>query len=485
MPIPTNFTVIMQDSETGNQKILYAPNSAGQLEYHLSTSPNTLMWGNRGGGKSHCGRWDAHVRALAHDGFTYCILRRTYPELQRTHLIHIDREMADLGGYFNKTEKMAYYPNGSRGFFAHCDGDEDVLKLLSAEFYLMFFDELSTFEWEMFGKLATSCRVPADSGLIASVRGGTNPLGISAEEIMHYYVDKDVDPEDDPDYNPDSYHAIKVQAEDNVNLDTEQYHKRFVGMAEHVRKAWLEGEFSLENALFDVHPKRRIYNEKGGLEKIIPYHYIEELDVYKLVKAAQIYRAYDHGYFPDPAYCLWIAHLGNRFVAFHEQVWYKTIVSDIAEQMKDTTKVLEIPRVTVTYADPTIDINTGADIQTLKDIFEVKGVPIELSVNSRELYASMIHMALAEESEPGVPKLQIYTKGCPYLAKTLPKQRYDPKHPLRMANSKTDHAAIALAYFLISSGAMDKGVTNQAKIGRKWTQPKANATWTLGNENVR
>jgi len=292
----------------GTQTVLYRPNSEEQVEYHKRTEPNVLLYGNRGGGKSHCGRWDAHMRALAYPGFTYCILRRTYPELQKTHLIHIDREMKLLGGRFHQTDKMAIYPNGSRGFFTHCSGEEDVLNLLSAEFYLMFFDELSTFPWDMFTKLATSCRVPASSGLTASVRAGTNPLGISAEEIMHYFVDKDVDPAEDPDYVPSDWYAIKIMAEDNVDLDTKQYQKRFSGMAAHVKKAWVDGEFMLENGLFDVYPTKVLENEEGEFVERIPYHYTDRISLDQIIEKAQIYRAYDHGYFPDPAYCLWIAH---------------------------------------------------------------------------------------------------------------------------------------------------------------------------------
>lgn len=483
MGMPTNFT-ITTFNEKGEPSLFYAPNSEGQVAYHASTKPNCIMYGNRGGGKSHCGRNDAHVRALSHPGFRYVILRRTYPELQKTHLIHMDREMKLLGGYFNKSEKIAYYPNGSQGFFAYCEGDEDVLKLLSAEFDLMFFDELSTFPWDMFTKLATSCRVKKDSGLIAMVRGGTNPLGVSAQEIMHYFVDQDVDPEEDEDYDPDNWEAIKVQAEDNTNLDVSQYQKRFSGMSAHVRRAWVDGEFSMEDALFDVQPTRRLHNEAGELVETIPYHYIDYLDVDLLVQKAQIYRAYDHGYSPDPAVCLWIAHLGKRYVVFHEKLWYKTVVEDIAAEMKAIDRELGIKRVVTTFADPTIGFNTGADIHTIADKFEMNGVPIDLSVNSRELYASSIHSALATEVDVHVPKLQIWKKGCPYLVKTLPKQQYDPKHPLRMANTKTDHAAIALAYFLISTDSLDRNAGETQRVARPWMKVEKR-DWILGTEGVR
>lgn len=253
----------------GTERVLYTP-TPKQLEYHSRTEANVLFWGGRGSGKSMCGRWDAHIRALSHPGFSYCILRRTYPELERSHLVHIGAEMKALGGTFNKTQKIAYYPNGSTGFFSHCQADEDVLNLLSAEYALMFFDELSTFQWEHFGKLAASVRVPVGSNLIAMVRAATNPLGPSASEILTYFVNKDVDLTEDPDYNPNDWYSIHANLEDNPFLDQEQYHKRFAGLPAHVRKAWVDGEFVLENALFDFSPKK---DKK-------PYHVIDELPTF-------------------------------------------------------------------------------------------------------------------------------------------------------------------------------------------------------------
>jgi phage terminase large subunit len=457
--------------ENGQEEILYEP-TPKQLEFHSRIEPNVLLWGNRGGGKSVALRWEAHTRALAHPGFHYCILRKTYPELEKSHLIFIQGEMKKLGGYYNQTQKKAYYPNGSIGFFSHCSGEEDVLNLLSSQFGWMGFDELSTFDWDHFTRLATSVRVTKDSGLTAMVRACTNPLGPSAEDIMHYFVDKDVDPEDDADYNPADWAAVKIGMEDNIHIDKEQYVKRFSGLASHVRKAWLDGEFILENALFDVRK----------------CHFVESVPrLDEVLKGAQIYRTYDHGYYPDPAICLWIAHFGNKFLVFHEKLWYKKVAAEIADEIKEETREMGIDRTVITYCDPTIDLNTGADIRTIKDIIEDKGVPLECSVNSRELYAASIHAALAAESAPGEPKLQIYTRGAPYLAKTLPKQRYDPKHPLRMANTKTDHAAVALAYFLISSGAMDRIAIGDptAAQSRRWMKPKNTERWVLGRNNVR
>ena len=459
-----------------NGEVLYEPTPLQQL-YHEACEPKVLMWGNRGGGKSYCARWDAHMRALAYPGYKYCILRRNFPELEKTHLLDVPGEMHKLGGYFHKTQHIAYYPNGSTGFFSHCATDDHVLNLLSAQFYLLFFDEVSTFEWDMFTKLSSSCRVPTNSGLIASVRAATNPLGVSADEINRHWVAKDIEPEEEPTYNPAHWRAIRTDLKDNPHLDAEQYTVQLGPLAGHVKKAWVEGEFSLENALFDFIPR------KDGKA----YHVTDYLDLEGIVKNAQIYRVYDAGWYPDPSYCAWIAHLGHRFIVFHEKIWYKTVVSDIAEEIKLEDEKLKIKSVAITFCDPTIDIKTVADVRTIKDMFEEHGIAMECSINNREHFASMIHSALAEEAEPGVPRLQIYVngkQGAPYLAKTLPQMRYDPKHPLRLADHSQDHATVAVAYFLISSGAMEhKQLFTPAKL-KKWLQPKE-SKWILGNESVR
>ena len=459
-----------------NGEVLYSP-TPKQQEFHARNEANVLFWGGRGSGKSLALRWDAHMRALSTPGFKYIILRRTFPELSKSHLLEIPREMKLLGGYFHHTEKKAIYPNGSIGMFSHCQNDEDVLNLLSVEVFWAGFDEISTFDWEMFTKLAASVRAPKHLGLTPMVRAATNPLGVSADQINRYWVTKDITWEEDPDYNPNDWYNIKANLEDNPHLDLDQYKKRFAGLPAHVRKAWVDGEFGLENALFDFRP---MWDGK-------PYHVIPEVDLKGIVKNAQIYRVFDLGFFPDPAYCAWIAHLGHRFIVFHEKLWYRSVASDIAKDMKEEDAAMGITRVVNCFCDPTIDIHTGADIRTIKDTFEIHGVPMECSVNNREHFAAAVHSALVEEAEPGVPRLQIFVngkQGAPYMAKTLPQQRFNPKRPLALADHKDDHATVSLAYFLISSGAMERRTFAQTRP-KPWLKPKAPNRFVLGQESVK
>lgn len=473
-PKPLNISIQNAD---GTERVLYAPHPK-QLEYHLRTEPNVLFYGGRGSGKSTTGRWDAHIRALSYPGFKYCILRRTYPELLKSHLVDLPKEMKLLGGEFNQTDKMARYPNGSRGFFSHCQNDQDVLNLLSAEFYLMFFDEISTFEWEMFTKLAASVRVPINSGLIAMVRAATNPLGVSAEMIDRYWIQKDVTLEEDPYYNPNDWYAIKANLGDNPSIDADQYKARFSGLPEHVRKAWVDGEFSMENALFDFHAK------KNGK----PYHVIQDIDLEKVIKTATIYRAIDAGWFPDPTVVLWIAHLGNRHIVFHEKVWFKTTAVDIAADIKAEDARFGIKQVAITYCDPSMDINTTADVKTIKEVYEANGIPMENSINNREMYAMALHNALAEEAGEDLPRIQFYAegkRGCPYLVRTIPQMRYHPTKQKAMDDHKHDHAVVAICYYLLSHASDMRSAITQGRSLPRWMREKVVDRFLLGRDGVR
>ncbi len=467
-----------------DDNLLYVP-SLKQDEYHLSTAKNVLFYGGRGSGKSLCGRWDAHMRAMAYPGFKYCILRRTYPELEKSHLIDLPREMKALGGDYNATSKIARYPNGSLGFFSHCQNEQDALNLLSSEFYLMFFDEISTFEWDMFRKLAASVRMPKTFrekyNTRELVRAATNPLGVSAEKINQYWVTKDVDPEDDPNYRAAEWVSIKANMEDNPYL-SEDYRDQFSGMNKHVISAWVHGDFTTENALFDFQPSVVV----DGVRR--PWHVINDIDLPKIVKAASIYRTIDAGWFPDPTVVLWIAHLGNRHIVFNEMIKWKTPAYEMAELIKKEDERLGISRVAMTYCDPSMDINTTADIRTVREIYEGNGIPMECSINDREEFATAIHQALAEQAGDGLPRIQFYNggknKGCPYLCRTIPQMRFHPKQFKKMDDHKDDHAVVALAYYLMSHSADPRNELRPGRAMPRWMKIRDDK-FILGKDNIR
>jgi len=429
---------------------------------------------------------------LSVPGSQSILIRDTYQNLLKSHVNFqglpwntLKQEMKLLGGDYMSTDHICIYPNGSKLFLSYVGHEKDAMNLLSAEFIAAYFDEITTIPWDFFVMMGASVRVTtgmAQRGIRGIVRAATNPLGQSASQVQKYFVTKEVDQDDDPDYDPLEWGHIRINREDNPYQDQDAYVKRLkgTGLSAQKKMAWLYGEFSDEGTLFEFFP-----NKEGK-----PYHVIRDVNIEELASKARIFRVYDHGYSPDPAYCAWIAHLGNRYIAFHEKLWFKAIVPDIAAEIKEIDKMLGVERVEATYCDPTLDVHTGYDIRTMKDLFEDHGIPMESSINNREQFAGYVHTALAEEVEPGIPRLQIVhgtmsgETGCPYLIKAIPLQRYNPKRPNAMDDQQHDHPVVALAYFLISHASMDRRKQKQSEL-KPWMKPKSNAKYVLGSEGVR
>lgn len=430
---------------------------------------NLWLWGNRGGGKSKLVRAAFHMLAVAFPGLRYVIVRKNFPDLNKNHLIYVDAEMRKLGGTYLRASHQANYANGSIGFFAQCETDADVDKIVGAEAALLFVDEAPQIGWDQLRMMAPSLRVPKKAdGSPAPYRTLTvlsgNPIGESIDSIWQYHIDKDVDRLLDPEYSPDDFHAIELRLEDNPALDPLEYRKQFAGLPEHILRAWRDGVRMESRTLFTVH------KTKDGT----PYHYIQHLptvDGKPLLEVPwlQVYRAFDMGFYPDPAVCLWFVVLGRRVIAVHERTWMQTIAKDLAAKiLEETTELFGREVNALTFADPQIDLKHGHDTVTIRDTLELGGVPIECSINDRILYADAIHGLLGEEVAPGLPRFQIYEPGCPMLAKYLPKMRWDEHNPRKMANHLCDHWPVCLAYFAISSGVLAVSEETQSMNEPAW-----------------
>jgi hypothetical protein len=271
----------------------FTPINQAQMDYITAEEPNVFFWGNRGGGKSVTARWTCHARALSYPGYKYAILRTSFPELTKNHLIYLPAEMREIWGGkdkgWNASKYIATYPNGSMGFYMQAETEEQVKNALGVEMYEVVFDEAPTFQFAHTVMIASSVRVPKGSGLTPLKRYNGNPIGPSINDLWKYFIDKDVDRTEDRDYNPAEWRGIEIKMEDNSELDVEAYRKQLgVGLPEHIRKAWLDGEKFEFGQAFDVHKTitEKLLTEHAGRPREIPldvsrmgqpYHILNEL----------------------------------------------------------------------------------------------------------------------------------------------------------------------------------------------------------------
>jgi hypothetical protein len=448
-------------------EVLYAPTSEKHLAFHASTVPNLIMEGRRGTGKSHTLRWDMHIRAMAYPGFKYLVLRRTMGELRQSHLGFISSEMEKLGGIalgVRAGNTVAHYPNGSVGRFGHCETLADIDKYLSAEYHAIVFDEITTFEWDMITRISASCRT-TDPNLLAIVRGGTNPLGVSAEDVHRYFIGKNVEREEDPEYNPADWGSIKIEKQDNDYVDYQQYDKRFAGLSKAYQDAWRDGTWGVDGAYFDVRAEHIIkcVPTISGSDNLPPRMALDWPWLH-------IYRVLDYG-FHDPTVCAWIAvPPDGHEIVFMVRSWVHTTAQVVAADIKSMSGDM---KVITTIADETLWKGEKEMGHCMAYVFEDAGIPLTKGKNDRTAAGFAIQQHLNERMPDGTPKLLIVEgrDAGDDMIRTLRAMRIDKKHPGRIADHKADHLPIALGYFCMSDVAPTR--IPKATVDRPWMVKKA------------
>lgn len=196
-----------------------------QAEFFEATrrAQRILYGGPAGPGKSHGLRWGLYRDALRIENLNCLLLRRTFKELDQTHLRDMTREVEPkLGGKYLSGDKVAKFPNGSVIQAGHCESEADAMQYLSTEYDRIVFDELVTFPMgialEIMSRARTSKpQVIAEGG--AQVWAGSNPGGRGAMWVKAFFIDKAVDPEQFPNYNPAAYAYVHGSFDDNPYLD--------------------------------------------------------------------------------------------------------------------------------------------------------------------------------------------------------------------------------------------------------------------------
>ena len=162
----------------------------------LSECPaNEILYGGSAGpGKSH---------AIRHEALAWCtkipklhvyLFRRTYPELEKNHIIPIQSDWGNRYGFYNDGKKLYKLPNGSIIHMCHAQHEKSVMLYHGAEIHILVIDELSTFtEWQyvyLRNRVRCTLDIPAEyKGKVPGVICGSNPGGPGHEFCKRMFVD--------------------------------------------------------------------------------------------------------------------------------------------------------------------------------------------------------------------------------------------------------------------------------------------------------
>lgn len=219
---------------------LGTPNTK-QEQFLLSEKRRVCYGGARGGGKSWVVRAKATTLAVNYAGIKILILRRTYGDLWRNHVMELRKVLEPSIATYRDSEKAMIFPNGSRIWFGYCAAEADVLQYQGQEYDIMFLDEATQFTEFMYNNLVASNRGVNDFPHRMYLT--CNPGGVGHAWVKRLFIDRDYTAAE----NPDDYEFIPAKVYDNtvlVDKDPE-YVRMLETLPEDMRRAWLDGDWNV------------------------------------------------------------------------------------------------------------------------------------------------------------------------------------------------------------------------------------------------
>ncbi len=396
-----------------------------------ATANEVLFGGAAGGGKSYGQIIDALLFALEYKGSKQLILRRTFPELDksliRTALGLYPREIYK----YNSSAHTMTFTTGSIIDFGYCDNANDVYKYQSAEYDVIRFDELTHFTEDMYVYLIS--RVRGTNGFPKQVKSSTNPGGVGHSWVKERFVD--IGP-------PDTVHQTKAgtriflpaKVQDNPQLmkNDPDYIKRLENLSEKDKQALLYGDWDIFDGQYFTEWKR----EKHVIRPfVIPSHW-------------RRYFAMDYGL--DMLAGYWIAVDENeRAYVYRELHEPGKIISEAAQLIREWTGDDDI----YAYIAPPDMWNRRQDTgRSVAEIFAEHKIPLVKSKNDRvQGWMDLKEWLKPVPDEFGdtTPRLRIF-ENCTELIRCLPGVQIDKKNPNDVSKEPHEltHAPDALRYFV-------------------------------------
>lgn len=388
-----------------------------------------LFGGAAGGGKSYGQMVDALVFALKHPGSKQLVLRRTYPELEKS-LIRTSLALFPRSLYsFNSTSHTGRFKNGSTVDFGYCGTENDVYQYQSAEYDVVRFDELTHFTENQYLYLIS--RVRGVNGYPKQVKSSTNPGGTGHVWVRKRFIDPSPCGEGFIGENGTSRIFIPSLLSDNGFLcrADPDYKKRLLSLPERERKALLYGDWNVfEGQYFDEFDERAHVTEP-----------------FEIPDGWRKYRTLDYGL--DRLACLWIAVAPNGSSYVYREFCESNLpISRSAESILERTPKRE--EIYATLAPPDLWGRSQESGKSKAALFSEYGISFTRTSNDRECGWLAVKELLRRRE--GGPKLKIFST-CRELIRCLPALTVDKLRPTDCSTEPHEitHAPDALRGFAI------------------------------------
>lgn len=442
-------------------RVAYEP-TRKQRMFHASDADEVLFGGAAGGGKSKAIVMDALFRCLKYAGTSAYIFRRTYGELEDT-VIREARQSYPEGLYtYNAGRHEMALPNGSVIRFRHCAHLSDRYDYKGAEIQWLYFDELTSFEMEIYDFLKTRLRAKKSLGVHPCTRSSSNPGDIGHGWVKKLFVDA---------APPMEVFSRTVRSEETGREKTYRmlYIPSLVTENPYIGEDYLFQLESKPKALRDalLHGNWNAFEGQVFIEWTDdPAHYTDRrmthvVEPFEVPLSWPRYMSFDHGY-SRPFSVGWWA-VAPDGTAYRYREWYgcesgrpnvgirltpREIADGILlrEREMETRENLAVFRV----ADPAIfDKSRGESVaEQMEPRAGMGGVYFHAGDNTRLAGKMQLHQRL-RFGEDGRARLCVFST-CRDFIRTVPALCYSSASPEDIDTAAEDHIYDETRYFLMA-----------------------------------
>lgn len=394
---------------------------------------------------------------MKYPGIKQLILRRTFPELERS-LIRTMLEIYPKQLYsYNTSKHVLTFQNGSLTDFGFCDNENDVYKYQSSEYDVIRLDECTHFTGTMYEYLRT--RIRGANDFPKQTKCSTNPGNVGHQYFKNRFID--IAPPMET-YKQENKRTGKVSTRlfipsrvyDNTFLMAKDpdYVERLESLEdEDQKKSLLEGSWDLYEGQFFPEFDRQVHvinelptsNEKDA-DGILRKRLFDQ--------NTRIYFTMDYGLDMFAGYFVAVDDHEYGFV-FGEIYRPNIIISDAAKMIKEKQKQLGIAKIDE-YLAPSDMWNRRQETGlSVADIFYQNGIRLYKTSRDRiDGWAATKEWMHPFDDEQGirVAKIRIH-KDCVNLIRCLPAIQYDENRPGDVATKPHEltHAPDALRGFCV------------------------------------
>lgn len=407
-----------------------------QEEFCKSKAKYTCYGGARGGGKSFVAREKAKLLALYYPGIQILLLRRTYPELYKNHVLPLQQELKSKQkeklAIWNTQDKIFTFSNGSRIVLGYCDTEADVLQYQGQAYEAIFIEEATHFTEFQFNclkecnRLSGQCKKQIKPRMYLTC----NPGGVGHVWVKRLFIDRDYAENE----NPEDYKFIPALVYENeyIMKNDPDYVKALESLPEDRKKAMLYGDWDIFEGQFFTEFKRDV-------------HVIEPFEI---PKDWYIYFTLDYGL--DMLAGYWIAVDYNKNAYVFREVYKPNL---LVSQARDLIKSMTNENVYIYLAPPDLKNRHKETGKSTFDIFAEGGINLYETNNDRiQGWLQVKEWLKIHEDEQGykTSRLKIFNT-CTNLIRCIPQLQHDEKRIGDVATEPHEitHAPDALRGFCV------------------------------------